>query len=127
MLSHTKQLLTKAERVAHLRAQLANQPHNGSSQAGPPIPTVVKLPNAGSQSTLRDFNEHTQNMARTRPDPKAIEEAITEISKISHKPGGTSKTASIKTPFNPVAASKKKVLHKHELRLTLDDRRPTVG
>jgi hypothetical protein len=58
MLAHTKRLLTKAERTARLRAQLANQLHNGGVQLVPPFPKAGKAPYAGCQSTLETQLAH---------------------------------------------------------------------
>lgn len=120
MLAYTQHLLSKAERVARLRAQLANEPHNACTI--PIVPTPSKTCYAGQRATLRDFNEKNR-CTSVKLDTRPIEKAIASL---SLRTPGFSKIASIKTPVNPSAASKKKVLNKHGLRLTLDDRRPTI-
>jgi hypothetical protein len=122
MQEHTKRLLGRAERIAEIRAKLALKLHNNGIPSLSTVPTVARVPHASPQSTARDFTR------AARPDPAAIEKAINDMNHMTiHNSGGASKTASIKTPFNPVAESKKKVLNKHGLRLTLDNRRPTIG
>ena len=125
MQQHTLRLLTRAERIAHIRAKLALQPHNSTATIPIPVSVVSSVPQSRTHHLQR-----TGDLKRAaRPDPAAIEQAIAELNLLKIKGGsaGVSKTASIKTPWDPQAESKKKVLNKLGLRLTLDDRRPTVG